>query len=378
MLVDGCLRDSRPLRSAPPRKNARFSGLFFARDLFSDCFQRSCLTETSCFTTNRRRKGARKRNVLKHYLRRFVRRMSDVFAPATAVLVRAYVGLLRLMGPDRASAFGGFMMRMIGPLAPAHRVAQENLRAAFPEKSEAERARILRGSWDSLGRTMTEYPFLQQLMDFDYQAPDPNSRTEVAGVDQFIALLESGKPAIIFAAHLANWELPAVAAARYGLDMNIVFRPPNNKAVARAIEVLRGGAMGRLLPSGPGAAGAMVGVLDRGGRLAMLADQHLTRGLMVTFMGRPALANPILAKLARRFDCPVHGARCIRLPGGRFRLELTPPLDLPHDGEGHIDVEGAMRAITGVIEGWIREHPEQWLWQHRRWRVPAPPRADGG
>lgn len=309
--------------------------------------------------------------MLKHYVRKLVRATSDLFAPVTALLVRLYIGLLRLMGPDRASAFGGFMMRMLGPLVPAHRTAQQNLRAAFPEKSEEERARILSASWDSLGRTMTEYPFLQQLMDFGSQAPEKRSRTEVVGVEQFVALSESGKPAIIFAAHLANWELPAVAAARYGLDVTIVFRPPNNKAVARAIEIVRGAAMGKLLPSGPGAAGAMVGVLERGGRLAMLADQHLTRGLIVPFIGRPALVNPVLAKLARRFDCPVHGTRCVRLPGGRFRLELTPPIDLPRDEEGHIDVDGAMGAITAVIEGWVREHPEQWLWQHRRWRVPA-------
>lgn len=316
--------------------------------------------------------------MLKHHLRRFVRWLSDFFAPLTAGFVRLYVGVMRLLGPDRASAFGGAMMRTLGPLVPAHRTAQRNLRAAFPEKSDAELARILRATWTNLGRTMAEYPFLQELMDFDYHTPEKTGRTEVIGVEQFISLMESQKPAIIFAAHLANWELPGVVAARYGLDTAIVFRPPNNKAVARAIEVVRGAAMGRLLPSGPGAAGAMVGVLERGGRLAMLADQHLTRGLIVSFMGRPALANPVLAKLARRFDCPVHGTRCVRLPGGRFRLELTPPLELPRDAEGHIEVEGAMRAITAVIEAWVREYPEQWLWQHRRWRVPAPAATDDG
>ncbi|WP_342362873.1 lipid A biosynthesis lauroyl acyltransferase [Terrarubrum flagellatum] len=305
--------------------------------------------------------------------RRAIRALSDLFAPVTGLIVRGYMGFLRMIGPDRASAMGGFLMRKLGPLVPAHRTAKRNLEAVFPEKSEEERARILRDSWDNLGRTMTEYPFLQELMDFDYHTPERRGRTDVVGVDQFISLLDHKKPAIIFAAHLGNWELPGVAAARYGLDTTIVFRPPNNKAVARAIEIVRGAAMGRLLPSGPGAANAMVGVLERGGRLAMLADQHLTRGLVVSFMGRSALVNPVLGKLAQRFDCPVHGARCVRLPGGRFRLEITPPLDLPRDEEGHVDVEGAMRAITAVIEGWVREHPEQWLWQHRRWRVPVAP-----
>jgi KDO2-lipid IV(A) lauroyltransferase len=83
------------------------------------------------------------------------------------------------------------------------------------------------------------------------------------------------------------------------------------------------------------------------------------------------LANQILGKFARQYDCPVHGVRVIRLPHNRFRLELTPALDLPRDPDGQINVKGAMQAMTDVVAGWVREHPEQWLWMHRRWRVPA-------
>ncbi len=77
------------------------------------------------------------------------------------------------------------------------------------------------------------------------------------------------------------------------------------------------------------------------------------------------------ALVARRVVWRVLGGRVIRLPGLRFRLELTPPIDLPRDAKGEIDVEGAMAVMTAVVEGWVREHPEQWLWMHRRWRVPA-------
>jgi KDO2-lipid IV(A) lauroyltransferase len=75
-----------------------------------------------------------------------------------------------------------------------------------------------------------------------------------------------------------------------------------------------------------------------------------------------------LARLARNFDCPVFGARAIRLPGHRYRLELTDALVLPRDTHGKVEVATTMQLITSIIEGWIREHPEQWLWMHRRWR----------
>ncbi len=99
----------------------------------------------------------------------------------------------------------------------------------------------------------------------------------------------------------------------------------------------------------------------------MLSDQRINSGPQVPFFGRLAPTNPIVARMARQFDCPVIGVRCIRLPEGRFRIEMTKPLDLPRDGLGNIDVHGATAAITAVIESWVREYPDQWLWLHNRW-----------
>jgi KDO2-lipid IV(A) lauroyltransferase len=88
----------------------------------------------------------------------------------------------------------------------------------------------------------------------------------------------------------------------------------------------------------------------------------------VNFFGRPCKANPMIARLARHFDCPIHGTRVIRLPGNRFRVELSEALVPARDAAGKIDVAATMQLLTTMVEGWVREHPEQWLWLHRRWR----------
>ncbi len=282
--------------------------------------------------------------------------------------VRAVFALSRLLGAARASATGGWLLRKLGPFTPQQKIARANLAAAFPDKSEQERAFILDQAWDSLGRTAGEYAHMASLFDYNADHPDPNGRIEVSGIEHFDALRDDGKPGIIFSAHLGNWELPAICAARYGLEATAVFRPPNDPAVAAVIHEIRSGTMGGLAASMRGAAFSMHGVLEAGGHLGMLIDQHFTRGVVIDFLGQPALANPVLAKFARRFDCPVHGVRVIRLPNHRFRLELTPPLDLPRDADGLIDVDGAVQAMNRVVEGWVREHPGQWLWMHRRWR----------
>jgi KDO2-lipid IV(A) lauroyltransferase len=292
------------------------------------------------------------------------------------LLVRGLFALARALGPERSSDVGAFVTRTFGRFLKQNRIALKNVRAAFPEKSDAEVRAIVRTAWSNLGRTGGEYPHLATIFDFDPNATTP-CRIEVPqdSIDRFVELIKDGQGALLFSAHLGNWELPAVCAARFGLDTTAIFRPPNDPATARLVAEIRSGTMGGLAAStGVGAAYAVAGVLERGGHLGQLIDQHFSRGVVVDFMGRPALTNPLMAKLARHYEVPVHGARVIRLHGHRFRLEITPALDLPRDAEGLIDVKAATQAMTKVVEGWVREYPEQWLWMHRRWRE-APEQA---
>jgi KDO2-lipid IV(A) lauroyltransferase len=289
---------------------------------------------------------------------------------AVAAAVRAVFALLRALGPDRASSFGAAAARAVGPLLPVHRVALDNLRHAFPEMPEAERGRVLREAWDNLGRTACEYVHMDRIWDFDEARPNAG-RIQISPevTERFERLRSDGKPALIFAAHLGNWELPAIAAARHGLPAAALYRRPNNPFVARDILALRAGSMGELIPAGLAAPIRMMEALDRGLHVGMLVDQRFGRGPRVEFLGRPAASNPLLARLARRFDgCPVHGARAIRLPNGRFRLEITEEIALPRNAAGRVDVEAATALVNRIVEGWVREHPGQWLWMHRRWR----------
>jgi KDO2-lipid IV(A) lauroyltransferase len=126
--------------------------------------------------------------------------------------------------------------------------------------------------------------------------------------------------------------------------------------------------MGTLIPAGREAPLKLAEALQKGQHVAMLVDQYLTSGVEVTFFGRKTKANPMLARLLRQVDCPIHGTRIIRLPDNRFRAELSEEVKPVRDAKGQVDIQGTMQAVTSVIEGWIREYPDQWLWLHRRWR----------
>jgi Kdo2-lipid IVA lauroyltransferase/acyltransferase len=282
-------------------------------------------------------------------------------------IVKWLLALLRRSDPDRAADVCGAIARTLGPWLPVHRIGQANLRAAFPEKGAAWIEATLRGAWDNLGRVAGEYVHLGQLWDFDPEHPN-QGRIITDDVDLFVALRDDGKPALCFAAHLGNWELPALAAAAHGLPSAVVYRMPNNKSVAKEIIRIRAPLMGRLIRARPQAALEMAAALENGEHLGMLVDQHFSRGEDVVFFGRHCKANPTIARLARQFDCPVIGVRVIRLPDRRFRITADGPLALPRDASGQLDIAAATQMINSVVEGWIREHPDQWLWFHRRWR----------
>jgi KDO2-lipid IV(A) lauroyltransferase len=126
--------------------------------------------------------------------------------------------------------------------------------------------------------------------------------------------------------------------------------------------------MGTLIPAGRDAPFRLAQALQNGQHVAMLVDQYLTNGVEVTFFGRKTTANPMLARLRRQVDCPIHGTRIIRLPNNRFRAELSEEVKPVFDASGQVDIQGTMQAVTNVVEDWVREYPEQWLWLHRRWR----------
>jgi len=284
----------------------------------------------------------------------------------------ATVGMLkttRYFDPVKTSDFFARVTKMIGPRLREHRIGRANLTAAFPEKSPEEIEQILMGVWDNLGRVGAEFAHLDHLWDHDEERPlDGRCLLSPRTRELFHKLRLDGKPALIFASHLANWELPALAAVAHGLDTAVLYRRPNIASADRIIQEMRQVKMGMLIPAGRDAPLRLAEALQRGQHVAMLVDQYLKSGVEVTFFGRKTKANPTLARLLRQVECPVHGVRIIRLPDRRFRAELTEEITPVRDDNGQIDVQGTTQAITSVIEGWIREHPEQWLWLHRRWR----------
>ena len=270
----------------------------------------------------------------------------------------------------RMANFAGALMRKVGPLFKENRIGRAQLRAAFPEKSDAEIDKILGGVWDNLGRIAIEFAHLDEFSVEGFGTPTADVITyPPESKERYDRIMNSGKATIGFAAHLANWELPGVGATLIGAKSAVLYLKPNIDAISYLVIKLRAPLMGELIPTGLDAPVRLGRLLQSGVHVGMLADQHYTRGVEVTFFGRPCRANPLVAMLARQTELPIYGMRVVRKPDGNsFWGEVSDPVEPVRGADGRVDITGTTQAIISVIEGWIRQYPEQWLWLHRRWR----------
>jgi KDO2-lipid IV(A) lauroyltransferase len=283
-----------------------------------------------------------------------------------AQLISLTLWIIRLIPLKHAAKMFESFARWLGPKIWRHKVVMDNLAIAFPEKSTEERNQIASDSWAQMARTLLEYIYLDEVFNLEVEMEESDT-IEIVNGEAFQKLRDDGLPAILFTGHIANFELLPIVAAKFGLQIQSMYRRPNNKYAASQVEESRKNLGQNLVASGAGASFQLMSALERGEHVGLLVDQKFRRGIKIPFFGKEAKTNPLLAKLARRYDCPVHGARSIRLPDGRFRLEITDELVLPRDKNGDVDIRGTTELVTSVVEGWVREYPEQWLWMHRRW-----------
>jgi KDO2-lipid IV(A) lauroyltransferase len=242
----------------------------------------------------------------------------------------------------------------------------KHLAIAFPEMPERERRRIVAGMWDNLGRMIAEYPHLGTIAD------PASGRTEVVGAERLEALRKAGQPFIVISAHMANFELMPIAAYKHGHNMTVVSRPVNNPIIQRLLLYFRQrptGDWGKI-PKGVDGARQAMKLLKQGLNLGVLVDQRVTQGVALPLFGRPARTNLGIAKLALEYGVEVFPAHLERLGGARFRLTVEDPVPRPQLDDKLEAAKAMMTEVNQVLERWIRQRPEDWLWLHRRWERP--------
>ena len=284
----------------------------------------------------------------------------------------AWIGLKALGLLPRAGArFVGasFAVAAYAFRTPLRHAAAFNLKLAFPDWDDAKRNRVIRGMIQQIGWMAGE---------FSQFPKHTRGRIErvvaLDGFENFDAARRLGKGVLFLTGHMSAWELAPFAFALYGYPLHFLVRRIGNHRVDALINKYRCLSGNRPIDKNRSAR-AILNVLREGGTVGILSDHNasIEEGVFVNFFGIPASTTSGLARIALRTEAAVvPGFLCWDAERELYRLRFEPALELARTGDEEADVRENTTRFTRVIEGYVRAHPDQWLWVHKRWKTRPP------
>jgi Kdo2-lipid IVA lauroyltransferase/acyltransferase len=248
-------------------------------------------------------------------------------------------------------------------------VGMRNLAMAFPKKSEAERAQILRGEFASLGRQLAEVCHFPK-----YTLENIEQVVVYDGLENYQQAYARGKGVLFLTAHFGGWELSAFTHSLHGHWMHVVMRALDNEYLDRLIREYRTMHGNKTVDKDNFVRG-LLSAMHAGEVVGMLMDTNMTppQGIFVDFLGIPACTASGLARIALRTDAAVVPTFTIwDAELGKYRLRFDPAVELVRTGDLEADIHANTQKFTSIIADYVRKYPEQWLWVHRRWKTRPP------
>lgn len=277
-------------------------------------------------------------------------------------LVKFIFFILSYCSIDKASNIGGIIAKTIGPKLAVSNVARKNIISCFPNIKPEELKIMISRMWDNLGRVFAEFPHI-----YDLSKQEFFQHVKVTGQEHLESIKDSGKKIIFFSGHLANWEICPRIAVENNIDITLIYRVANNKLVDQLICYKRGQRQIEMIAKGAGSGKKILKSFNRNRAIAMLVDQKMNEGIKVPFFGTEAMTAPVIAKLALNMDCLLIPTQIIRTSGTNYQVNIFPPLEIKRTNNKKHDIYNIMLDINLLLEKWIREHPSQWFWLHKRW-----------
>lgn len=279
-----------------------------------------------------------------------------------AILLLFWIILCKIIGIKLSSFVGGKIVQFIGPLTKLDNIANSNLTKVFPNLSNKKISIIKNNMWNNIGRNTGELIFANKLNPYL-----DKKKFSIIGKKYLEDLKKNKSGAILFSAHIGNWEICPLIITRRGERVTSIYRHANNPITEKIIQRLRKGIC-LYAPKGPKGANTLFKVLRQKKYAAILADQKLNEGESIKFLGHPAKTATAIAELSIRLSVPIIPVHVERIKGVKFKYIVEKPIKIDSKEMNHDDkVKMILLKINNKIEKWILKNPEQWLWIHNRW-----------
>lgn len=273
--------------------------------------------------------------------------------------------LSSLMSIKTRVKFGSLLGRLMMLMSPSRvKITKENLSYAFPEKNKKWIDDITKKTFENLGIVLVEVSVLGKLTEkdiFDYISYD--------NIQLFRDTMEANKGLLLLSAHFGNWELTGISIGLYlGKSVLIPVKNQKNPYINELINDYRT-RWGNKVVSMDKSAIQIIKQIRAGGVVGMLADQSATsdKDIFIQFFGREASTYEAPAELALKFRIPIIIGLAIRQKDGRYIVK-TSKIDIDDLSGNKEGVAELTKRHVKILESIAKEHPELWLWQHRRWK----------
>ena len=285
----------------------------------------------------------------------------DLLWRLEALAFDVVIAFARMLPVDLVSDFGAWFFKTLGPLTSAQKVAETNLRIAFPQASDAEIADLLKAQWDNTGRTFLELLIMDRIIG----APD---RVEIVNGQRFDEIAANQEPVVFVSGHFANFEVMPAAIVNSPVKCQITYRAMNNPHVEKRVRDYRFRYGVRYFaPKGGDGARDLIAAMAKGESVALMNDQKFNSGVAAPFFGRICHTAGGPSRLALRFDTVLQPVSVQRGEKARFRVVLHPPIALERTGNLTADVASGVGKVNAFIEERVLERPAEWFWTHKRW-----------
>ena len=269
--------------------------------------------------------------------------------------------VFRLIPMNLVSLIGGKFFQIVGPFSKSHKTAILNFKRVFPNLSEREIKKNISECWSNLGKTFIELTILNKLLN------EKNQKIEMIGIEHLNKINKKNEQVIFFGIHQANWELLVPSLDKLGFTLGAIYRHINNPYINTLVINIRNktlhGKETFYTPKGKESAKEIISAINKGQSIILLIDQKDNAGSKVKLFNYDVKTQVGFIKIAKKNNLKLIPIQTIRKKINNFNIIIHPPINPSISKKNDID---AMLEIHELIEKWIIEYPNQWLWQHKR------------
>ena len=276
------------------------------------------------------------------------------------IIIILFFFIFKILGIKLASFLSGKIFQIVGPLFRSKEVINSNIKIAFPKINERDLKKISTSMWNNYGRVFAEYMFIKK-----FRNGELNKNIILEGEEILQDIKINKKKVVFISGHFSNFELMAMQIEKIGIKVAAIYRPLNNIFLNQIMEKIRKNYICKYqIKKGIGGIKELVKLNNDGFSTALMIDQRVSEGIKSNFFNKKAFTTTIPAQLIKKYKIPVVPIFIERFDNVKFKITVVKPINF----DVNKSVEDITDHLNKILENFIKEKPDYWIWSHNRWK----------